>query len=66
MSACTCTTGPGCSACRPPCQWIVSHLGEIPALCGDSFYTHINVDLAVCASHFEYWMLHRIPDPEFV
>jgi hypothetical protein len=54
VTACTCTTGPECSRCRPPCRWVTSHLGEIAVRCGDTYFTHLSVDLPVCVDHFQY------------
>jgi hypothetical protein len=50
---CTCTSGPRCDTCRPPCQWVVSHLGEVPVRCGDQFATFFGT-LPVCLDHYEF------------
>jgi hypothetical protein len=42
-----------------PCQWIVSHLEEVPVRCGDDYYANLSIDFPVCASHWEFHMLHR-------
>ena len=57
-ATCTCTTWGNCPVCRPPCQWIVGHLHEVPVRCGDDHFATVGTT-SVCMDHFQFYLLHR-------
>lgn len=59
-ATCTCTTWGTCPVCRPPCQWVTHHLGEIPVRCGDDYFATVGT-LPVCCDHFQFVQIHRVP-----
>lgn len=43
---------------KPPCQWIVEHIGEMPVRCGEEYFAHLAPDLPVCVDHWQFSRLH--------